>query len=144
MKNPEEVLVEKHMKRTKARLMILTVLEKSLPLTAGEIYESVRGKDIRLSLSTVYRNCEALMDKGILLRSTMMDDGLARYEYVHGGPRHHGICLSCHRIFSIDVDLEKGYKERMDQKYGFEAVEPRVEIYGYCRECREKKKGAVR
>lgn len=55
----EEILVKKHLKRTKARVMILKVLEKSLPLTAGEVYEAVRGKDMRLSLSTVYRNCEA-------------------------------------------------------------------------------------
>lgn len=36
----EEILVKKHLKRTKARVMILKVLEKSLPLTAGEVYES--------------------------------------------------------------------------------------------------------
>lgn len=45
----EEILVKKHLKRTKARVMILKVLEKSLPLTAGEVYEAVRGKDMRLS-----------------------------------------------------------------------------------------------
>lgn len=71
----EEILVKKHLKRTKARVMILKVLEKSLPLTAGEVYEAVRGKDMRLSLSTVYRNCEALAENGLLLRSTMLADG---------------------------------------------------------------------
>ena len=33
----EEILVKKHLKRTKARVMILKVLEKSLPLTAGAL-----------------------------------------------------------------------------------------------------------
>lgn len=80
----EEILVKKHLKRTKARVMILKVLEKSLPLTAGEVYEAVRRKDMRLSLSTVYRNCEALAENGLLLRSTMLADGLIRYEYAHG------------------------------------------------------------
>ena len=64
----EEILVKKHLKRTKARVMILKVLEKSLPLTAGEVYEAVRGKDMRLSLSTVYRNCEALAENGLGVR----------------------------------------------------------------------------
>lgn len=95
----EEILVKKHLKRTKARVMILKVLEKSLPLTAGEVYEAVRGKDMRLSLSTVYRNCEALAENGLLLRSTMLADGLIRYEYAHGTPSHHAVCLSCHRVF---------------------------------------------
>ena len=45
MASLEDILVKKHLKRTKARIMILKVLEKSLPLTAGEVYELVRGKD---------------------------------------------------------------------------------------------------
>ena len=49
---------------------------------------------------------------------------------------HHAICLSCHKIFPVDVELEKGYERYMDREYGFEAVEPRVEIYGYCKDCR--------
>lgn len=136
MGNYEEILIRKHLKRTKARVMIMKVLDKSLPMTAGEVYEAVRGKDTRLSLSTVYRNCEALAEKGLLLRSTMLDDGLTRYEYAQGTPVHHAICLSCHKIFPVDVELEKGYERYMDREYGFEAVEPRVEIYGYCKDCR--------
>ena len=116
--------------------MILKVLEKSLPLTAGEVYELVRGKDTRLSLSTVYRNCEALAEKGLLYQSTTMSDGLTRYEYAHDTPVYYAICLSCHRIFPVDVDLEKGYRQHMDEEYGFEVAESKVEIYGYCRECR--------
>ena len=135
MASLEDILVKKHLKRTKARIMILKVLEKSLPLTAGEVYELVRGKDTRLSLSTVYRNCEALAEKGLLYRSTTMSDGLTRYEYAHDTPVHYAICLSCHRIFPVDVDLEKGYRQHMDEEYGFEVAEPKVEIYGYCREC---------
>lgn len=117
----EEILVKKHLKRTKARVMILKVLEKSLPLTAGEVYEAVRGKDMRLSLSTVYRNCEALAENGLLLRSTMLADGLIRYEYAHGTPSHHAVCLSCHRIFPVDVGLQSDYAEALDEEYGFEA-----------------------
>ena len=123
----EEILVKKHLKRTKARVMILKVLEKSLPLTAGEVYEAVRRKDMRLSLSTVYRNCEALAENGLLLRSTMLADGLIRYEYAHGTPSHHAVCLSCHRIFPVDVGLQSDYAEVLDEEYGFEAAEPRVE-----------------
>lgn len=66
----------------------------------------------------------------------MLDDGLTRYEYAQGTPVHHAICFSCHKIFPVDVELEKGYERYMDREYGFEAVEPRVEIYGYCKDCR--------
>ncbi len=84
----EEILQKKHLKRTKARVMILKVLQKSLPMTAGDVYEAVRKRDTKLSLSTVYRNCEALAKKGLLLRSTMLADG-------------HAIMMS--KIFSISA-----------------------------------------
>ncbi len=140
MKNFEELLIKKHLKRTKARVMILKVLEKSLPFTAGEIYEAVRKKDTQLSLSTVYRNCETLAENGLLLRSTTMSDGLTRYEYAHGTPIHHAVCLSCHRIFPVEIGPEANYQEKLEKLYGFEATEPRIEIYGFCKECRKKGK----
>ena len=116
MGNYEEILVRKHLKRTKARVMIMKVLDKSLPMTAGEVYEAVRGKDTRLSLSTVYRNCEALAEKGLLLRSTMLDDGLTRYEYAQGTPVHgQGIRLRSGRTESRNLRLLQrlpGHRER--------------------------------
>ena len=99
----EELLLSKHMKRTPARLMILKVLENSLPVTAGDIYEAVRKKDTKLSLSTVYRNCEALAEKGLLFRSTTLSDGLTRYEYAKEDHVEHAVCLACHKIFSVKV-----------------------------------------
>lgn len=137
MEEMEELLAAKHMKRTKARIMILRVLQKSLPLTAGEVYEAVRSEDTRLSLSTVYRNCEALAEKGVLVRSTMLSDGLTRYEFAKEGPVQHAICLSCHRIFPVELELEKRYREKLDTEYGFEAVNGRIEIYGFCEDCRK-------
>ena len=139
MGNFEELLVQKHLKRTQARVMILRVLEKHLPLTAGEVFEMVRKKDAQLSLSTVYRNCETLAEKGLLIRSTTMSDGLTRYEYNKGNPIQHAICLRCHRIFPIEVSLEKGYEEKLETTCGFEAQEPRIEIYGLCKDCRKEK-----
>lgn len=143
MGNFEEILLQKHLKRTKARVMILKVLEKSLPSTAGEVFELVRKKDTRLSLSTVYRNCETLAEKGLLRRSTTMSDGLTRYEYANGTPIQHAICLCCHRIFPVEVKLESHYEDRLDQNYGFEVQEPRIEVYGFCKDCRQNGKAAA-
>ena len=116
MSNIEQLLMDKKMKRTKARVLILKTLAKGLPLSAGEVFEAVRVKDTQLSLSTVYRNCEALAEHGLLSRSTTMSDGLTRYEFDHGTPVPHAICTSCHRIFPIDTHLEEGYKEKLSQE----------------------------
>ena len=138
MSNIEQLLMDKKMKRTKARVLILKTLAKGLPLSAGEVFEAVRVKDTQLSLSTVYRNCEALAEHGLLSRSTTMSDGLTRYEFDQGTPVPHAICTSCHRIFPIDTHLEEGYKEKLSQEYGFAAADPRIEIYGLCKDCQKK------
>ena len=67
-----------------------------------------------------------------------MSDGLTRYEFDHGTPAPHAICTSCHRIFPIDNHLEEGYKEKLSQEYGFAAADPRIEIYGLCKDCQKK------
>ena len=53
MSNIEQLLMDKKMKRTKARVLILKTLAKGLPLSAGEVFEAVRVKDTQLSLSTL-------------------------------------------------------------------------------------------
>ncbi len=55
MSNIEQLLMDKKMKRTKARVLILKTLAKGLPLSAGEVFEAVRVKDTQLSLSTVLK-----------------------------------------------------------------------------------------
>ena len=138
MSNIEQLLMDKKMKRTKARVLILKTLAKGLTLSAGEVFEAVRVKDTQLSLSTVYRNCEALAEHGLVSRSTPMSDGLTLYEFDHGTPVPHAICTSCHRIFPIAVRLGEGYKEKLSQEYGFAAADPRIELYGLCKDCQTK------
>lgn len=140
MDNFEAQLQKRHLKRTKARVMIWQTLEHSAPRTAGEIYDILRKKDDKLSLSTVYRNCEALAEKGLLLRSAMLPDGLIRYEYAYTGHACHAICLACHRLIELGIEAEEDYGDILDIEEGFEAIARRVEIYGYCQTCRKKGK----
>lgn len=145
-KNLENLLREKHLKRTKARILILNVLEKGLPKTASEIFAAVLRRDKQLSLSTVYRNCEILAEQGLLSRSNSMTDGLTRYEFARGTEQNHAVCLSCRRIFPVDIELEKNYKDALSDRYGFRADTSRIEIYGYCKDCirtgKDKQNGA--
>lgn len=55
----EEILQKKHLKRTKARVMILKVLQKSLPMTAG-MYMKRCGREI---LSSVFLRCTVIVKR---------------------------------------------------------------------------------
>lgn len=134
---PEQLLGKENLKITKARKMVLEILRDSPPKTAGEIFASVSQKNGRLSLSTVYRTCETMAQKGILLKSNLMDDGVARYEFLKKEHTHHAICLGCGRIFPVD-DCPFGEFDRlMRSKYDFAVKSHRIEIYGYCHDCRQ-------
>lgn len=134
----EKLLVKENLKKTKARKLVLEALKNSPPKTAGEIYLLVREKMGKLSLSTIYRVCETLVEKGILLKSSLIDDGIARYEYLKTEHTHHAICLRCNKIFPIDDCPFGQFDQLMQSKYGFTVKSHRIEIYGYCQDCMQR------
>ena len=135
----EAKLSEKHLKITKARKLILELLKGSSPKTVDELALLLRSKGEKLSLSTIYRTCETLAESGLLLKSNLTDDGIARYES-RSGHVHHAICLGCGRIIPIDDCPFGQFDQLMESKYGFEVSTHRIEIYGYCSDCRARMK----
>lgn len=140
MIDTDKLLERENLKKTKARKMILTFLKDNTPQTAADIYEAVRKDDRRLSLSTVYRNCETLASRGVLLKTNFLEDGLSRYEYPKDGHIHHAICVRCHKIFPIDECPFGAFEKTMEDKYDFDVTRHRLEIYGYCHDCKEAMK----
>lgn len=134
----EKLLCDKNLKITRTRVLVLEILQNSPPKKVDEIYSVLSQTSEKLSLSTVYRTCETLAQNGILLKSNLTEDGVARYEYLKSNHIHHAICLGCNKIIPID-DCPFGQFDRlMESKYGFDVKSHRIEIYGYCRECRQK------
>ncbi len=135
----EHLLLERNLKRTKARILVLQALKNSSPKTVDEIFSILNQQNEKLSLSTVYRTCETLSEKNILLKSNLTDDGVARYEFSNSEHIHHAICLGCNKIIPIN-DCPFGQFDRiMKSKYGFEVKSHRIEIYGYCQSCSQKR-----
>lgn len=136
----EAKLNEKHLKITKARKLILELLKNLSPQTVDELDLILRSKDEKLSLSTIYRTCETLAEHGLLLKSNLTDDGIARYEYLKSEHVHHAICLGCGRIIPIDDCPFGQFDQLMKSKYDFNVSSHRIEIYGYCSDCRKRAK----
>ena len=136
----EAKLNEKHLKITKARKLVLETLKELSPKTVDELASVLRSKDVKLSLSTIYRTCETLAENGLLLKSNLTDDGIARYEYRKSEHVHHAICLGCGRIIAIDDCPFGQFDQIMKSKYDFDVSSHRIEIYGYCSNCRQHEK----
>lgn len=148
MKNLEKRLKAKGYKITNQRRAILEVFtdtEKHL-LTALEVFEAVGLKDSQMNFSTVYRNLEVLTDAGIIKRYNL-DNGVNYYELDIHGHHHHLICLTCGEAKTIFHCPIEAIKSSIEEETDFTPVEHKLEIYGYCKECkmnthREKEGGS--
>ncbi|HID56462.1 TPA: transcriptional repressor [Candidatus Poribacteria bacterium] len=133
-----EVLRKSGYRTTRQRVAILKALRSSSTHpTAEELYSTVKSQIPNISLGTVYRSLD-LFEKLGLLRKISLGEPPSRY---NGNPKmhYHAICLSCGRVFDVDEPVPDDLGKRFSGKTGFEITGYKLEIYGYCKECRSKK-----
>lgn len=103
---------------------------------AAEVYEQVRSALPRVSLGTVYRALDALVDAGLLQR--IETSGPARYDANLAPVHHHLTCGWCGMVVDIPITraerqvLEEARKARPELKVS--AV--RLDFRGLCPACR--------
>lgn len=126
-------------KKTKQRVCVLSVLEHSdLPMSAMDIYQAIEKEDSPVWLSTVYRILELFVQKGLVLKTTVLDNDMAIYQLNRNQHKHYAICLSCHKVIEMDnCPMETFTPQLADQD--FRVLGHKVEMYGYCKDCDRKK-----
>ncbi len=122
-----ELLQSCGLKCTKQRLCILEILNSAdKPLTAEEIHTLTPGT----ALSTVYRILDKLLEKNIVIKTTIpLSDGIF-YELTANEHKHFAICLACHKLKYIDI-----CPIHNTTVSDFTITGHKLELYGYCREC---------
>lgn len=108
-------------------------------LTAEEVYGRVREKHPNISLGTVYRNLQGFSTQGVV-RRTLYADGKARYEMAGHVHHHHLICLDCGGAMEVPWCPVGNEVVSFMAESDFSPVSHQFEIYGHCKQCREKKK----
>ena len=130
------------LKKTKSREKVLCVLQQAKkPISATEIYKVLGQEEEGVWLSTVYRTLDCFVEKGMVLKTTVLDNEMALYEINHYGHRHYAVCLECHKVVAMDnCPLEK-FVPHLDES-DFDVMGHKIEMYGYCKNCkiREKEK----
>ncbi len=147
----KEMSYPQGLKWTKQRKRVYKALwETAQPLSAIQIYQriSVSGdkedseEGGEYAISTVYRILAAFEEKGLVEKSTWMEDGTAVYSLNRGGHTHYAVCLKCRSRIPLQscpfshVHLEEGMED-------FTVTGHKLELYGYCRACREKERQQV-
>lgn len=128
------------LKNTKHRADILKVLEgHTSPVTAEDIFLTLKENGKQISFSTVYRILEVLVEKDLALKISSEGSESALFELNRSIHRHYLVCLGCHKMLPIDDCPIEDFEKELTGKTGFEVTGHNLEIYGYCRECRKQK-----
>lgn len=129
----------KKLKKTRPRALIFTVLaEENRPLTANDIESILMDKGEPLWSSTIYRVLEDFTSNSIVCKSTftLLDSAV----YMLASEHHHlhyALCKRCKKTTPLDNCPIEGFYSDLKSK-GFELEDHDIQIYGYCKSCREE------
>ncbi|MBI5597187.1 MAG: transcriptional repressor [Elusimicrobia bacterium] len=130
-------LASRGLRLTAQRAQVLDfLLSAQSHVSLDEILKALRGSG--LGRATVFRTLRVLQDSGLVSRVTG-PQGTPRFEVELDRPHHdHLICTSCGNIVEVRwPELEK-IQHRVCQAAGFSPQWHRHEIFGRCKDCREK------
>lgn len=137
----QNIVYPQGLKWTKQRKHVYEVLlAASEPLSAVQIYNRVErscGEDT-YALSTIYRILTSFEEKNLVNKTNWMGDGTVVYELNRGEHTHYAVCLECHKRIQLQscpfahVHMEKDAGD-------FTITSHKLELYGYCKDCKELK-----
>jgi Fur family transcriptional regulator, ferric uptake regulator len=105
----------------------------------AQIYAQVVKANPKIGYTTVYRTLKLLTRLG-LATERRFDDGETRYERVPEGKHHdHLFCLGCGKIIEFEDSALEALQNVIAERHHFHVFHHRMELYGECRECGEKK-----
>lgn len=108
-------------------------------MSADDLYDKIRKSDLLLSISTVYRTLETLLEKGVVNKLTFESENKTKYEINREGHHHYFVCLSCNKVIPLKHCPVEEALDHVDSEEEFEIVSHRLEYYGYCGQCKMKK-----
>jgi Fe2+ or Zn2+ uptake regulation protein len=101
--------------------------------TAQAVFERARKRLPSISLGTVYRNLQLLVEQNLLLERKV-DNRPARYEanrYRH----YHVCCLRCGALEDLSVPYQEMLDRRVQKIVRYKLQEHRLEFFGICPRC---------
>lgn len=122
------------MNYSKQRELILDVLRKNpVHPTADKLYELVRPLMPSISLATVYRNLNQLVDNGSVRKISGLDGAI---HYDHCVEKHyHFICTCCNKVYDVPYNVAQDLELKLKSLTGLEAQSTELTFKGLCPNC---------
>src|SRR5690349_6561906 len=132
-------LMSRGLRMTRQRRTILQVVETAKQhLDASQILRKARKIDAAIDRVTVYRTLSLLKRQGLVDELDLMHMQGEKHYYERRPQRDHihMACLRCGKILEFESDLFDRLKGQIQRDCRFHIVVSRLEIGGYCAECR--------
>ncbi|MBI4461665.1 MAG: transcriptional repressor [Acidobacteria bacterium] len=132
-------LVTRGVRMTRQRRVILQVIESATKhLDAGTILSKARALDPSIDRVTVYRTLNLLKRHGLVDELDLLHLGGSSHYYERRPTRDHihMACLRCGKIQEFESTLFERLKGQVQRDCQFHIAVVRVEMGGYCAECR--------
>ncbi len=124
-------------KRSRQREEILKILKNTdIHPTASWIYDELKKEFKNLSMGTIYRNLNILMDQNQI---TKIESG-SGFDRFDGNvdPHYHFICHDCEAVYDLPMSVKKDLNEQVNTYTGHQAQQHRISFYGLCENCKEE------
>lgn len=137
------VLIEKlhsfGFRLTPQRMAILSILaESEAHPTVEDVFDQVRVNFPMTSLATVYKTVAMLKEVGEI-HELSFGAGSSRYDASKPQPHPHLICTGCQKILDPDIELLADVSHKLEEKYGYQITNQRMDFFGLCPECQQKR-----
>jgi Fur family transcriptional regulator, ferric uptake regulator len=138
----QAALSSRGLRLTHQRRTILSIVETARQhLDAAQILEQARRLDPGIDRVTVYRTLNLLKRHGLIDELDLMHMQGEKHYYERRPQRDHihMACLGCGKIIELESDLFDRLKGQIQRDCQFHIVVSRLEIGGYCSDCRKQR-----
>ena len=128
-------------RRSRQRAQILELLRSTTSHpTAQEIYDRLRNEFPHLSLGTVYRNLNILVEQGEIKR-LQYGSTFDRYDG-STNPHYHFICTVCNRVYDMPIQPFSKLEAIADKQSEHSVHAHSIDFYGICENCRKQRENS--
>ncbi|MDY0321075.1 MAG: Fur family transcriptional regulator [Arcobacteraceae bacterium] len=133
----EQMLRQRNIKVTPQRLALVTELRDKGHLNIEELYNSLKKKFPSISLATIYKNLNAMIEN-CFVEEVKIPYAKSKYE-IAKDLHSHVVCEECGKVCDIDIDLSSVLKCDTISNSGFEVQKSAFIVSGTCCDCQAKK-----
>lgn len=106
--------------------------------TPAQVFDAISQDNPDISLATVYNTLNMLQELGAIV-GINFGSGHTHFE-TNTEPHINLVCLRCHSITDLPIDQAMDLESEAWREGGFEPVAYKMDVFGFCEECREAKR----